>query len=254
MSRPTKREVEEHNRYELIRYAAFRRAADAVTAAFAAVPEVRAVTLFGSVARPLEKSCRTSPISDATASRLSTTARMWISPSRSTGSTTWPHTTERAVPPWQRSTHPTGLAWLITRSTSSCSAETGAITSDGYAATAGAPRQARMLRSRGVGASLCCGSTRASSCSPMPSPPAGASRCTSVDAAFCAERLRSTMSARAHLTRLLRPPPAERGGSPPRHARGRRGWRMPNRRPFQRSARPARRRARRAAGKAPGCA
>ncbi len=39
----------------LARQAAFRRAADAITAAFMKAPEVRAVTLFGSVARPLTR-------------------------------------------------------------------------------------------------------------------------------------------------------------------------------------------------------
>lgn len=53
--RPTRRDVEEHDRYELVRHATFRRAADTVTAAFAAVPEVRAVALLGSVAGPLER-------------------------------------------------------------------------------------------------------------------------------------------------------------------------------------------------------
>lgn len=53
--RPSRSDIEEQDRYALLRYATFRRAADAVTAAFAALPEVRAVTLFGSVARPLER-------------------------------------------------------------------------------------------------------------------------------------------------------------------------------------------------------
>jgi predicted nucleotidyltransferase len=50
---PTRREIAEQDRYMLARLAAFRRAADAVVTAFATFPEVRAVTLFGSVARPL---------------------------------------------------------------------------------------------------------------------------------------------------------------------------------------------------------
>jgi hypothetical protein len=54
-SRPTRKEIAEQDRYQLARLAAFRRAADAVTAAFAAFVEVRAVKLFGSVARPLER-------------------------------------------------------------------------------------------------------------------------------------------------------------------------------------------------------
>src|SRR5215471_12172564 len=53
--RPGRREIAEQDRYALARLAAFRRAADAVTAAFAAFPEVRAVTLFGSTARPLTR-------------------------------------------------------------------------------------------------------------------------------------------------------------------------------------------------------
>jgi len=39
----------------LARQASFRRAAEVVTAELAMVPEVRAITLFGSVARPLER-------------------------------------------------------------------------------------------------------------------------------------------------------------------------------------------------------
>ena len=39
----------------LARQALFRRAADVLAAELAAVPEVRAITLFGSVARPLER-------------------------------------------------------------------------------------------------------------------------------------------------------------------------------------------------------
>jgi hypothetical protein len=52
--RPTRREIAEQDHYQLMRQAVLRRAADAVAAAFAAFAEVRAVTLFGSVARPLE--------------------------------------------------------------------------------------------------------------------------------------------------------------------------------------------------------
>jgi hypothetical protein len=52
--RPSRREIAEQDRHQLMRQAVFRRAADAVAAAFAAFAEVRAVTLFGSVARPLE--------------------------------------------------------------------------------------------------------------------------------------------------------------------------------------------------------
>ncbi len=51
--RPTRREIAEQDRYLIAQQLRFRHAADAVTAAFAEFPEVRAVTLFGSVARPL---------------------------------------------------------------------------------------------------------------------------------------------------------------------------------------------------------
>jgi hypothetical protein len=54
-SRPSRREIAEQDRYLLAQLAAFRRAADVVTAAFAAFPEIRAVTLFGSTARPLAR-------------------------------------------------------------------------------------------------------------------------------------------------------------------------------------------------------
>jgi hypothetical protein len=52
--RPTRREIAEQDHHQLMRQAVLRRAADAVAAAFAAFAEVRAVTLFGSVAQPLE--------------------------------------------------------------------------------------------------------------------------------------------------------------------------------------------------------
>jgi hypothetical protein len=55
MARPTRKEIAEQDRYQLARQAAFRRAADAVTAALSTFPEVQAVTLFGSVARALER-------------------------------------------------------------------------------------------------------------------------------------------------------------------------------------------------------
>jgi hypothetical protein len=53
--RPTRREIAEQDRYMLARLAAFRRAADAAVTAFATFPEVRAIMLFGSVARPLRR-------------------------------------------------------------------------------------------------------------------------------------------------------------------------------------------------------
>jgi hypothetical protein len=53
MRRPTRREIAEQDRQMLDRQAQFRLAADAVTAALAGVPEVEAVALIGSVARPL---------------------------------------------------------------------------------------------------------------------------------------------------------------------------------------------------------
>lgn len=46
--------IAEHDRYAQRRHDDFRRAALAVATAFAERPEVRAVSLFGSVARPLE--------------------------------------------------------------------------------------------------------------------------------------------------------------------------------------------------------
>jgi hypothetical protein len=53
MKRPTRREIAAQDRQMLDRQAQFRLAADAVTAALARVPEVEAVVLIGSVARPL---------------------------------------------------------------------------------------------------------------------------------------------------------------------------------------------------------
>src|SRR5215210_1521336 len=53
MKRPTRQEIAEQDRQMLDRQAQFRVAADAVTAALAHVPEVEAVALIGSVARPL---------------------------------------------------------------------------------------------------------------------------------------------------------------------------------------------------------
>ncbi len=49
------RAIAEQNRYLAERQRQFRVAADALTAAFAVLPEVLRVALFGSVARPLEK-------------------------------------------------------------------------------------------------------------------------------------------------------------------------------------------------------
>jgi predicted nucleotidyltransferase len=54
-SRPTRQQIADQDRYQLVRYAAFPRAADEVTAAFVSFGEVRAVKLFGSVARPLAR-------------------------------------------------------------------------------------------------------------------------------------------------------------------------------------------------------
>jgi hypothetical protein len=53
MKRPTRQEIAAQDRQMLDRQAQFRLAADAVTAALARVPEVEAVVLIGSVARPL---------------------------------------------------------------------------------------------------------------------------------------------------------------------------------------------------------
>jgi hypothetical protein len=53
MRRPSRREIAAQDRQMLDRQAQFRLAADAVTAALAGVPEVEAVALIGSVARPL---------------------------------------------------------------------------------------------------------------------------------------------------------------------------------------------------------
>jgi hypothetical protein len=54
-SRPTRKQIDEADRYQLKRQADFRLAADAVAAALSQFPEVRAIALFGSVARPLER-------------------------------------------------------------------------------------------------------------------------------------------------------------------------------------------------------
>ena len=53
MKRPTRQEIAAQGRQMLDRQTQFRLAADAVTAALARVPEVEAVVLIGSVARPL---------------------------------------------------------------------------------------------------------------------------------------------------------------------------------------------------------
>jgi hypothetical protein len=53
MRRPTRPEIDAQDRQMLDQQAQFRLAADAVTAALAGVPEVEAVALIGSVARPL---------------------------------------------------------------------------------------------------------------------------------------------------------------------------------------------------------
>ncbi|KFG69393.1 hypothetical protein JH26_11270 [Microvirga sp. BSC39] len=53
MRRPTRREIAVQNCQMLDRQAQFRLAADVVTAALADVPDVEAVTLIGSAARPL---------------------------------------------------------------------------------------------------------------------------------------------------------------------------------------------------------
>lgn len=53
--RPSKQKIEEQDQYMLRRQRNFRLAADVVTAAFAQLPEVEKVVLFGSVAVPLKK-------------------------------------------------------------------------------------------------------------------------------------------------------------------------------------------------------
>jgi hypothetical protein len=55
MSRPTRRQIEEADQLQLRRQAQFRLAADYVAAALAELEDVRAIALFGSVARPLER-------------------------------------------------------------------------------------------------------------------------------------------------------------------------------------------------------
>ena len=55
MGRVTRKEIVEQDRAMLDRQAQFRLAADAVTAALAELPEVAAVALIGSVARPLSR-------------------------------------------------------------------------------------------------------------------------------------------------------------------------------------------------------
>ena len=53
MAKVTRRQIAEEDRQMLVRQAQFRMAADAVTVALAELPEVAAVALIGSVARPL---------------------------------------------------------------------------------------------------------------------------------------------------------------------------------------------------------
>jgi len=53
MPRVTRKQIAEQDGYSLRQHANFRLGADAVTAALAAFPEVAAITLIGSVARPL---------------------------------------------------------------------------------------------------------------------------------------------------------------------------------------------------------
>jgi hypothetical protein len=52
-SKPTRQQIAEQDRLMRARQAEFRRAADAVAADLAKIGEVRAVALFGSLARPL---------------------------------------------------------------------------------------------------------------------------------------------------------------------------------------------------------
>jgi hypothetical protein len=54
-NRPTRKTIAEEDSRQLRRQSDFRRAADAVTAAFALFSHVRTVALFGSVATPLER-------------------------------------------------------------------------------------------------------------------------------------------------------------------------------------------------------
>jgi hypothetical protein len=53
VSRPTRKQITEADEYQRQRYANFRRAAEIVARALAAFPEVDAIALIGSVARPL---------------------------------------------------------------------------------------------------------------------------------------------------------------------------------------------------------
>jgi hypothetical protein len=55
MSRPTRRELDEQDRYQRERQRIFRIAADAVVAGLARFDEIEAVALFGSVAMPLRR-------------------------------------------------------------------------------------------------------------------------------------------------------------------------------------------------------
>jgi hypothetical protein len=55
MARVTRKQIGEQDRAMLVRHEQFRLAADAVTAALADLPEVQAVALIGSVARPLRR-------------------------------------------------------------------------------------------------------------------------------------------------------------------------------------------------------
>ena len=85
------RAIAEQNRYLAERQRQFRVAADALTAAFAVLPEVLRVALFGSVARPLAKEVPRFSDFAAPGSRFGTNARTSTSRSgsaASTGSTT----------------------------------------------------------------------------------------------------------------------------------------------------------------------
>jgi hypothetical protein len=75
----------------LARQAAFRRAADAIAADLARIPAVRAIALFGSLARPLGREVPRFQPFKRIESRFSTNAETSTSPSLSIASTIWLH-------------------------------------------------------------------------------------------------------------------------------------------------------------------
>ena len=159
MSRsPTRDRVAEEDRRMLARQASFRRAAEVVTAELAMVPEVRAITLFGSVARPLEREVprfqpfrhhRIEVLHECKDIDLAAVDRSFRPPCCSQS---------RAKPSCRQSLQRTpASAWHITKSKSSCSGKDGT-TIAGACALTGSARRGRSSASR-LGAGANCSST-----------------------------------------------------------------------------------------------